>query len=987
MSTYSYFDIGIVLLYMAVTMFVGFYYGRGVNTMKDYATGNRNFSTASLTSTVIATWISGSAFIICINSAYQDGILDFYENLGFVISLVLVAVFIVPRMKEFLGCLSVADMMGELYGKWPKIITAISGIIVSIGFFALQIKVIATILSHFVDIPYEFSIIATTAVVILYSSFGGIRAVTFTDVVQFIAFMIAIFPILGIVWNKVLISDDPELMTRITSKIINPINNSGIDHFTMFFMSLIPNFTPAVFSRILMGKNTRQISRAFMIAAFVSGIFFLICSVIGILIYSHNPGLEYKDVFSYMISTFTYPGLHGIVLVAIFAMAMSTLDSHMNSASVMFSHDICKELGLIKTDKQELHFARLFVFLASIASVGLALSFQNFLALILFVKNFYMPVVSVPLFLAIIGFRSQTKCVLAGMFAGISVMLLWKYNIQPITGMDSMLPSMFANLVAFMGSHYLFNFKGGWVGPRDTSPLNEKKKKTEVISKKLKKNFESILDLLFGWGSEAKEYMFSNSQKPEMYSLLGIIIITSNMVVHFAYEGFTDYNAVLAIQILSAFISAFAITYPLMVNLYSIRMQTMVAFKLCVYLIFSNVALMFLCGFGNISVINVLISLFVFNFFFRVYFVLIFSIISAAMSFLLYRVFVGNILISNGYDTKLIIVYLILVISVLLLTFFRRQQEDLDFALLEKVRLGELSEVLERNIKQREEKLQKVLSVREDIIRNVSHEIRTPLTIALNNAEMLRDYYKDKNFKMKIPEMIDAVFMSVQNLHGYATNMLDLSLYEKGRLFFDIKRKNLKRLLEDIVSDKKIVSLLGKENSRVINLNYEKGCSVNLEFDKFRISQVINSIIMNAANYSDDGVIEIAVSKTNPIYHSNDEWDAIMISIKDYGIGVPEEELEKIFDSFYISSRTKDGSGGKGLSLSLCRNIVEYHYGEIYASNNEGGNGLTITIILPINRPSDGFLVKKDTKDAMISQSDLQDIMAELRKLQNDNPI
>jgi len=94
------------------------------------------------------------------------------------------------------------------------------------------------------------------------------------------------------------------------------------------------------------------------------------------------------------------------------------------------------------------------------------------LEILLLSVSFQMPIVTVPLLLAIFGFRSTTRSVLLGMGAGFVTVLLWR-NVPFIanTGINSVIPGMLANLVFFMGSHYLLRQPGGWVGVKHKVPL------------------------------------------------------------------------------------------------------------------------------------------------------------------------------------------------------------------------------------------------------------------------------------------------------------------------------------------------------------------------------------------------------------------------------------------------------------------------------------------------------------------------------------
>jgi len=140
-------DTAVFIVFLTLNLVVGLYYGRGVKNIKDYSLGNRNFSTGALVSTIVATWIGGDYLFITIAEVYTTGLHYAIGCLGMVVCLFLNAYVFVPKMSEFLGSISVASAMGDLYGKHVRLISVIGGAIISAGFIAVQFKVFGYILN------------------------------------------------------------------------------------------------------------------------------------------------------------------------------------------------------------------------------------------------------------------------------------------------------------------------------------------------------------------------------------------------------------------------------------------------------------------------------------------------------------------------------------------------------------------------------------------------------------------------------------------------------------------------------------------------------------------------------------------------------------------------------------------------------------------------------------------------------------------------
>jgi Na+/proline symporter len=465
-------DLGIVVAYLLFTLWVGIRYAKGTKNMELFATGGRNFSTGALAATITATYISGSSFVIGITQGYQDGLLVFFALAGQVIAIMIVASIFVPRMGEFLGNFSVAESMRSLFGVNVGIITAVAGFMLCAGMVAMQIKILATTFSYLGGVSVNLAVVACAFVMIVYSMSGGIRGVIVTDILQFITFMVVV-PAIGIgLWYQIYDNPDIDAASEVYHHAFAFKSVSGTDYLTLFIFSLIPSLSPSSFQRIVISKTTMQAKKALGYSSYMYLVYLLIASLIGILLFVYNPDLEKKAIVSYMIDQFTATGLKGLTFVAIIAMAMSTADSNLNAFAVMFTHDFCKQLGITKSVQSELSLAKIATVGVGIVALFLSLYFDNLIELLLFTRNFYMPVVFPALSLAILGFRSNTKSVLKGMAAGFATVVVWKsvHKFYPLP-IDSLLPATFTNFFVYFLAHYISGAPGGWVGPKDTGPL------------------------------------------------------------------------------------------------------------------------------------------------------------------------------------------------------------------------------------------------------------------------------------------------------------------------------------------------------------------------------------------------------------------------------------------------------------------------------------------------------------------------------------
>ena len=462
-------DLMLISGFLLLTFLLGMAHGKKVKSLRDYALGSREFSTFALSATMIATYGSSSALIITWQRIYTDGFFYMVSSSCIGICLILIAVFIVPRMGEFLGTISIADAFGGLYGNKVRYITASTGIIDAVGYIAAQFMVLGATISTVFDLKPEVSITIAGGLVTLYSAFGGIRAVTFTDVIQLFAFG-AIIPLLSvIIWDFLFVSHPEfDLYIAISDpkynlfQIFSFDNPDFLNMLTLACIFLIPNFSPAIAQRMFIAKNLGQLQKVLIYSGIALIVIKFLSSWIGFLLYQEDASVTDGDVVKLMMSKYTYIGLKGALTIAVLAMAMSTADSYINSSSVLFAHDICKVFRF--TDRYQLLIAKLFAGLLGIFSIILCFySENNLLKLVLTMGASYYMIVSSPAIVTFLGFRSKTATILSGMFAGLLFLILWKYifkiDIQPIT------LGMLVNFIVMMIVHYTFfrnDEKLGW---------------------------------------------------------------------------------------------------------------------------------------------------------------------------------------------------------------------------------------------------------------------------------------------------------------------------------------------------------------------------------------------------------------------------------------------------------------------------------------------------------------------------------------------
>ncbi len=223
---------------------------------------------------------------------------------------------------------------------------------------------------------------------------------------------------------------------------------------------------------------------------------------------------------------------------------------------------------------------------------------------------------------------------------------------------------------------------------------------------------------------------------------------------------------------------------------------------------------------------------------------------------------------------------------------------------------------------------------------NMSHELRTPMhaiiTFSRQGIERITRWTGDEH-----KENLELIKSSGERLLRLINNLLDLSKLESGTAIYNLSAVNSSELVKSCV--RQVQSLLDEKE---LKLDIETRADLPMVVcDQDKMSQVLINLLSNSIKFTPKGKgLKIRYGA------SDDESPIFLFTLSDDGIGIPENELESVFDKFIQSSTTKTGAGGTGLGLAICKEIVEAHDGRIWAYNNPGG-GCSFNIILPLVQP------------------------------------
>jgi two-component system phosphate regulon sensor histidine kinase PhoR len=295
------------------------------------------------------------------------------------------------------------------------------------------------------------------------------------------------------------------------------------------------------------------------------------------------------------------------------------------------------------------------------------------------------------------------------------------------------------------------------------------------------------------------------------------------------------------------------------------------------------------------------------------------------------------------FSIPVLIIFLIFIILLLYLIGRRREAQlteikDIINAIrlnqynsADEIKLGKDLAGLENDIKAMFERtqndianLKKLEQVRKEFLSNVSHELRTPIFAIQGYLETLLDGAVDdpnvnKNFLQKANR-------HTLNLNNLLNDLIDISMIESGRMRMSFRYFLIGEYLENLVNE---YNQVVDENNMMLSLHPVRK-KLKVFGDKDRLKQVFDNLIRNAVKYSGGSKIELLVEEGD---------EDVTIKIRDNGVGIPQSELDRVFERFYRTEKVRSSNvSGTGLGLAIVKHIIEAHGSKVTVNSeqNEG---------------------------------------------------
>jgi len=843
-----YIDATIIAAFIIACIMIGLLKARRVNTLIEFVEFN-NIGVAALVCSLLSSSMGVGITFGISEKIYLFGfaflVLLMLQPLCWIAALY----FIAPGIERFRGCLTIGDIMHKSYGNTGRYITSILTIIYSIGVFSMQITAVGYLLAYFFNCPSIYGSIFGTFIFVVYSVFGGMRSVIYTEMFKVIIIGF-IFPIsCGVALTYG--SDINQFMNNISKSYIEfKYSKDNILLLISFIIfSIIPSYNPDLVQRYLLAKDSKQLNRVFKFAFALTLFASLSIAAITYIVISTGYIGSSKEIFLFFITELLPVGLQGLMIAGLIAIFISKAESDISAASTIVVNDILKNISNKLNGKQQLAALRItIIFLSCISLIGLSYN-KNLLDIILFVKNFWEPIILIPITCAFLGFRTNQSTFIANTIFALVFLIIGRIYAGKFATISFSF-GMVGSLIGFFGSHYLQKC----YGRISSSELQNPTIYNGAISciKHLCHNFVCKL---------AKPI----SGKPK-YGEFIAINMTITFVCMVSSTHFINPYLILGIAFISytlVFMMIFRDHIPLIKNPKFFRSYWLLSLIFCFP--FSAGCFMFFGKEHHFWVLSSVFITFALSYFVDSFKFMLLTSIGVFFSYLLHSICAPNHIIEYN---NIIYLYITTIIVSLYFSKTREMESDLKIETL------------------------KVYSSA------IAHEMKNPLSSVIMSAQAISVILARSKYRCVGSEV------AINKTDFEFLNYISRSLEEMSQNTVSTVNNLLNNAKDGMYCDAKQSFKIGEAISQALKeFSSENKITVNLIDDfhfKGRLSnikQLIINLVNNSLKHGGEEV-EINISTVNN-----------KLYFRDNGKGISDQDCTKIFETFYTKSKSGTGIG------------------------------------------------------------------------------
>ncbi|MEQ6890572.1 sodium:solute symporter family protein [Halomonas sp. CS7] len=449
-----------LLVYFAILIVIGYRSAKKVSGSADFAVAGNKIIWPVLFATLAASFLGGGASMGRAGKSFDEGYAFMFAASAFPIATVLAGLYIAPRLKRYTNAQTVGDIMAHHFGSSARLFTGIFSLVFCIGILGAQALAVGTVFHAILGIEVSTGILIGMAVVLLYSTVGGMWAVIQTDVVQFL--MLAVFLPLTMLIGIHDLGGPAALVERLPEAHFSIMGDYSVGMFVSLFIAFLLGETlvPPYTQRALSAPDSRHARIGYTVAGGFGFLFYFVSATIGLIALVLYPNITPDQAMPTLIRDALPIGITGLVLASLLAVVMSTADSYLNSAAVIFVGDIYKPfIEPDVSDKKRLWIERVVNLLIGIGAVIFALYATSIVDALLMSYALWAPTILLPFVFAVLFDLRCSRSAIAAMLAGALVTIVWKwgpFDLQAATGLTALIAGVIANIAVFTLVYRLF---------------------------------------------------------------------------------------------------------------------------------------------------------------------------------------------------------------------------------------------------------------------------------------------------------------------------------------------------------------------------------------------------------------------------------------------------------------------------------------------------------------------------------------------------
>jgi Na+/proline symporter/signal transduction histidine kinase len=888
-------DLSIVASYLVICLVIGLYRSKKIKTPRQFALGYQNISTTILISVIFASSVGGGTLLGDAENLYLFGLIFLVGRLFIPFCWLLAAKIYSPNIGKFNDCMSVSQIMFKLYGFSGRWITNIATIIIGMGALVAQALAVGYIFHYFLGINVVYGMLISYGILTIYTALGGIRSVIITEAFQFGIFFFIIPASYAII-----LTDIGGLSTLVK---VSTIFDSSLEYSTknivflasFVFVTILPESHPAFIQRCLMAKNAEQLKTVLLTISLISLPFALSILSIIYIVKVHSPEVLADEALLFYISNYLPVGLKGLMVAGIIAAIMGYAEGWLNAMCVVIVNDGLKILSPKISNTKQLLALRVFVVLLSSGAIMLASLSNDITKLTLIVQNFWVALILIPLTSGLLGFKTISKSFTSSIVTALFFILTSRIIEGEFTTVTLSL-GILGSALGLFGMHY-------WQIIKILAPKGNAISQDTWLNKQALKinNLISILMArIYGF---LKRVKFITSLKEAPY----LRFTTFTLVYYFSYTfSLTSdpthkvFSYLLVIGYLMCFILLFR--NALFSNNFQRKYLPLYWYCTLTFCLPSVASYMLFASKGDdFWVINSLLSAFSLYFFVdAITFIILLSIgIVCGYGLFLLNDPVHQILDPHNALENIVYIYFSFLFAYL--TLFRGKEKE------HEEKIGEMH----------------MLSGA------IAHEVKTPISSMIMSTQVIteilnrtmnkskknnRDEYIIKvdqieyDFLMQAQQSVEkAGAQSINTINSILLSLKNSVIGDDKKLYF------IEECVKQAINDYSLYNSSAKDVETNIKRNFKVMCS------SYYLTNVILNLLKNAYKHGGKDVKIKIWTKESKFY------------FKDYGNGIPKENLPFIFDRFYTKNKT-----GTGIGLAFCKMVMEDLGGRIECESKYG---------------------------------------------------